>query len=857
MKILHLSQAIDSKRLYGGAEHEEILVLKHALKDPENEVISMNASGIIYRWKAGVASRMNYDGFFAVETWCDAVWLSNIEWFPPELLVPLLNRVAGKKPIFYFPRHFTPCVYTGLPDTTENLCKSQCRGLFSCRESFRWLFYKWLLNISNKVVVASPLLAKTFVEAFKDELDGTEFVVCPSPIDETVFHNLGVDRIMDAVSVGGGTIQKGLENHIKWAKDRPDRSLTIYGNLQCDPQSLPSNVSYGGTVDNQSLPSVLNLYKTFVYYPKCDEAYGRTVAEAAMCGCELDVDEERVGAMYYGEPIVKHQKGSLEKYWEIIQPEEPKEVGGISSEYYKVATPLIRLNPNMSEENISTAIIMSAHNHFEYTMRCLDSLNDSILPKKHLVVFINDGSTDDTKKMRLKKFRKEHWPNLNFNVIQHKEAVNCTASWNEGIRVASQQHDFDYYAVVNNDTLFPTNWLKTLIEDSLVFNADIVGPLSNCPGNRPAQEVDRALFYELSDDLLEINKIQNILENRVDIPIETSAVNGFCMLIPRSTLFTMRDKDRNLFDPTIESFGNEDKLQSDMRKAGLKAFISRRSFVFHYENITFEDRSSRGKARANSLSIRAKGTGESLKTLTDRLDKSDMVYYTRFGDGEIAMFNGSGLDTRNINEMEATQEFRDELTESFLIDSEDYLRAVSVNYPRDDGMVDGLFAPFPYNEELLRAVNNVDTTELEGDVRIYENPVLFHYLAVFKSAVYTEFLDKYVRPKTKMFVGSQPKEQMERMFGEIKCHVITPKQNSYSDIEDIWESIKINVKACKIDMVILATGQTSNIIQKRMWNAGMRVHCIDVGSVVDAIVEENSRDWIILAGDKVKKCLLK
>jgi hypothetical protein len=127
---------------------------------------------------------------------------------------------------------------------------------------------------------------------------------------------------------------------------------------------------------------------------------------------------------------------------------------------------------------------------------------------------------------------------------------------------------------------------------------------------------------------------------------------------------------------------------------------------------------------------------------------------------------------------------------------------------------------------------------------------------VFRPELFVEFLDKYIRPKVKFFVGSQPKEEMERLFGDIHYHLKTPPKNSYGNIEEIWEELDAALTIAEPEVIIMATGQTSNILQKRLWEAGVRTHCIDIGSVVDAVTGDKTRTWIKMAGDSIKKCLL-
>jgi len=46
------------------------------------------------------------------------------------------------------------------------------------------------------------------------------------------------------------------------------------------------------------------------------------------------------------------------------------------------------------------------------------------------------------------------------------------------------------------------------------------------------------------------------------------------------------------------------------------------------------------------------------------------------------------------------------------------------------------------------------------------------------------------------------------------------------------------------------------VLCKRLWNLDKQVHCIELGSIVDAVVGKKSRSWIVRAGDFIKPLLI-
>ena len=78
----------------------------------------------------------------------------------------------------------------------------------------------------------------------------------------------------------------------------------------------------GGTSDRcrpADVPGLLNRGRVFVHLPRWPEPQGRTVAEAALCGCELKTND-RVGATSFGLDLADPATydGALDEAWEAI-----------------------------------------------------------------------------------------------------------------------------------------------------------------------------------------------------------------------------------------------------------------------------------------------------------------------------------------------------------------------------------------------------------------------------------------------------------------------------------------------------------------------------------------------------------
>ena len=246
------------------------------------------------------------------------------------------------------------------------------------------------------------------------------------------------------------------------------------------------------------------------------------------------------------------------------------------------------------------------------------------------------------------------------------------------------------------------------------------------------------------------------------------------------------------------------------------------------------------------MSLRSKSTTDSLAHLTDLLRKNKKVYFSRYGDGEIYTMVG-----KDCLEHDVSDALEKGLIHSFEIYHPLYLKAVGVNYPVEPGMIHGLFAPYIDNFDLEQYILKHFPKE-EGAV--YENQILFHYLSVFKPEVMTKFLDEFVRGKRIMFIGSTARDVVEKLYGPLEVYIQIPNKNAFYRMDEWFPEIVKN--SHKVDVILPSAGVASNIINARLWDAGIEAHVLDLGSLVDAAEGKGSRKWIKLKGYKVNKVLL-
>jgi len=241
------------------------------------------------------------------------------------------------------------------------------------------------------------------------------------------------------------------------------------------------------------------------------------------------------------------------------------------------------------------------------------------------------------------------------------------------------------------------------------------------------------------------------------------------------------------------------------------------------------------------MSFEIVGTQETLNALEHQLDTQDRVMYMRFGDGEIFMATGGGNCEHRFSEGQ-----KKEMIEAINLSDTRIIKGVSGGYPLEDGMKDGLFGKMANMPELVETFRKVLTT---NETTFY-SPVMFHYLIVFQPERFERFVNQYIRGKRIMYIGSRSLQNMNLLFGNIKYHIQIPNKNAYDSIEKIWENVESKLNG--IDVCILAAGSASNIIQKRIWSAGYKVHALDFGSICDVLETDNTKTWLRMVGSKIR-----
>lgn len=173
---------------------------------------------------------------------------------------------------------------------------------------------------------------------------------------------------------------------------------------------------------------------------------------------------------------------------------------------------------------------------------------------------------------------------------EHTRNFGISGSWNWGLMQANEL-EIPYSVAGNSDILFTHQWWFEL-QTALDNGYDLVGPITNAPGDQKSQNVDRYFpGYRITDEPVYLNKVaEYVRENHQGVRIETS-INGFFMMGRREVWLRHTSAKKEVFSPKLRMLGSEYHLQKRLHQLGQKTGIVPGSFIFHYRSL------SRGLAR--------------------------------------------------------------------------------------------------------------------------------------------------------------------------------------------------------------------------------------------------------------------
>jgi glycosyltransferase involved in cell wall biosynthesis len=171
------------------------------------------------------------------------------------------------------------------------------------------LYSRSILN-----VFLSPLHARTINQYFNNQFLDKSFIVRPL-VSTTKFVRKEVQKDIDFIYVGTISKYKGYDN----LKQRfgKEKNFLFIGKNATGEQLFGKHIEH---IQNEELGGYLNRARNFVHLPAWKEPMGRTVIEAALCGCKI-ISNENVGACSFDFDISQpvNIEGSAVAFWQKLK----------------------------------------------------------------------------------------------------------------------------------------------------------------------------------------------------------------------------------------------------------------------------------------------------------------------------------------------------------------------------------------------------------------------------------------------------------------------------------------------------------------------------------------------------------
>ena len=221
---------------------------------------------------------------------------------------------------------------------------------------------------------------------------------------------------------------------------------------------------------------------------------------------------------------------------------------------------------------------------------------------------------------------------------------------------------------------------------------------------------------------------------------------------------------------------------------------------------------------------------ETFDILIDRLKKykdGDKLYYVRFGDGDILMFYPETVNQieGRSNQFLVTPNLQQELYDSWNVVDDCYLVATALNLDSPESCDQGV--------EMHNRIRELMNSKVLTERYSFYSHATFERNFVSKPEKFLEFCNLMYDKKT-VWVNQFWHNNVGRILGNVEHHIQTPSTNSYENIDDWYPELLSVID--DVDVVILASGQSSRVVASRLWNAGINKIVIDIGSVADMFV---------------------
>ncbi len=221
-------------------------------------------------------------------------------------------------------------------------------------------------------------------------------------------------------------------------------------------------------------------------------------------------------------------------------------------------------------------VIIPVKNRIKYTVECITSLKKQDCASKLKIFIVDDGSTDNTKKIITKKF-----PEV--KIFRGNGSLFWGGAVNYGImNVLKFAKKNDWILLVNNDTEFKSNAITELIKNSKKFKRKVImGALTVSFNDKKtiikSGTIVKSWFLNITSHKfvgLNLNKL------KVKKPVKVDFLTGRCLLHPIEIFRKVKNYNSKIFP----HYGADDEFSIRVKKFGYLTILCPTSIVYLKDN---------------------------------------------------------------------------------------------------------------------------------------------------------------------------------------------------------------------------------------------------------------------------------
>lgn len=242
---------------------------------------------------------------------------------------------------------------------------------------------------------------------------------------------------------------------------------------------------------------------------------------------------------------------------------------------------------------------------------------------------------------------------------------------------------------------------------------------------------------------------------------------------------------------------------------------------------------------------------DTYKLFIEKLKSGQNFTFIRFGDNDFLHLTGASQNMGSLGNNKTTYnpELQYFLEKAVNINSPDYIKTYnfgdkSIHHPKFKNK------PSPLNKSLLSLVKNTDNTN-----KFY--PVLFFYIILNYYPEYTKDIFSFFKKnKATLYIGSVSKKDAEKVIGEIKTHIKTPKTNATINIKKYIKIVDETLSNNNYKYIILACGQLSRVLGGYIFEKYNNSYTvIDIGGVIESYNKDTQKRSVLQNGYTYRKLL--